>query len=310
METRPFAGMKLSRLMLGTVQFGMTYGIANRSGQPSKKNIRDILAFACEHGVNCLDTAAAYGTSEEVLGRTLTELGITDRMIVVTKVCHLPGDISPSSASEKIEASVTSSLKRLRLDSLPICLFHAEENFRHVEALIKLRDKGLVRHIGASTATPQAAADIADSGLSEAIQVPANLLDHRFTKDGGVCRKASARKMAVFIRSVYLQGLILMSDAETPPDLTDVIPHRRRMQTLAGQAGLSLAELAMRHLLSLPGAACILTGVESIEQIKQNIELFDKGPLPADLINAINAAAAPGLPGRILDPSQWAKKTP
>ncbi|NCC93899.1 MAG: hypothetical protein EOM10_11550, partial [Opitutae bacterium] len=86
MNTATFADYHLSRLMLGTVQFGLSYGIANRQGRPSYAVVRDILACAFEGGVNCLDTAAAYGESEELIGRALRELGLADRVIVVTKV--------------------------------------------------------------------------------------------------------------------------------------------------------------------------------------------------------------------------------
>ena len=80
MLTSTWNNEQLSRLMLGTVQFGMPYGVANRTGQPSYPDVVAILAAAVEGGVNCFDTAAAYGTSEDVLGRALRELGIADRV--------------------------------------------------------------------------------------------------------------------------------------------------------------------------------------------------------------------------------------
>lgn len=308
MENRTFADLKLSRLMLGTVQFGLPYGVANRSGQPSLETIREILAYAYEHGVNCLDTAAGYGTSEEVLGCVLADLGIADRMVVATKVGHLAPDLSFARADALIEESVVASLKRLRRDVLPMCLLHSEDSFRYIDSLLNLQAKGLIRHVGISTVTPEATLAIVSSGRAEAIQVPASILDHRFT-GSGICAQAAARRMAVFARSIYLQGLVLMNDEDTPADLVDVIPPRCRLRAVADAAGMSLAELAMRYILGLAEVTCILVGVESVAQVKQNIELFAKGPLDAELTTAIRAAV-PNLPEHILCPYRWAKRMP
>src|SRR5690349_2612636 len=90
MRRSTFAALELSQLMLGTVQFGMAYGIANKSGQPAYEEARDILAAAYEGGVNCLDTAASYGNSEATIGRALQELGLREQFAVVTKVPPVP----------------------------------------------------------------------------------------------------------------------------------------------------------------------------------------------------------------------------
>ncbi|MCC7355482.1 MAG: aldo/keto reductase, partial [Anaerolineae bacterium] len=169
MQTRQFADLTLSRLMLGTVQFGLNYGIANKSGQPSYREARAILACAYEGGVNCLDTAAGYGTSEEVLGQALVELGIADKMVVVTKIGLIADNLEPDTIDAIVEESVTRSLKRLRLEVLPICLFHIETNFCYAESLLKLKERGLVRHVGSSCMTPEATTSIVNSGLAEAL---------------------------------------------------------------------------------------------------------------------------------------------
>ena len=78
--------MKFSKMQLGTVQFGLDYGIANTSGKPSYETARDIIAVAWEGGINTLDTAAAYGDSEEVIGRVLAELNLQGEMQIISKV--------------------------------------------------------------------------------------------------------------------------------------------------------------------------------------------------------------------------------
>jgi aryl-alcohol dehydrogenase-like predicted oxidoreductase len=293
--------------MLGTVQFGLNYGIANKAGQPSLANVRDILACAYEGGVNALDTAAAYGESEEVLGKALSELKIADKMIIETKVAHLAPEYSSAKAvDEVVEESVVRSLKRLRLERLPICLFHAEENYQYIESLLKLKDKGLVEHVGSSVMTPAATRKILESGYAQAIQVPTNILDHRFI-DEGIFSLAKKLKAAVFVRSIYLQGLILMPENEILPELKDVIPVRRKLESLAAEAGMSLAELAVRYVLAIDGAGCVLVGVDTVDQMRENITMFSKGPLDQELMNAVTQAV-PTLSDVILMPNKWSKR--
>jgi aryl-alcohol dehydrogenase-like predicted oxidoreductase len=304
MTGRALGDLPLSTLMLGTVQFGMEYGIANCTGQPSYETARDIIACAYEGGVTCLDTAASYGSSEEVLGRALSELGVAARMVIVTKVRPLEDpSLSAHSAAEKIEASVTDSLRALRLDVLPICLFHREEDFRYAEGLLRLKERGLVRHIGASVMTPEAASSIIGSGIAEAVQLPTSLIDQRYMRHG-VFANPRKHGVALFIRSIYLQGLLLMPEHDIPPQLADVIPVRRKLAALAEQAGLTLTELAARYVLGLEGVTCAVVGVETVAQMRQNLALFARGPLDPALVQAI-ADAVPALSDRVLMPNRW-----
>ena len=290
--------------MLGACQFGLSYGIANRSGQPSYQTARSIIAAAYEGGVNCFDTAPGYGTSEEVLGQAFAELRIADKIIVVTKAVRVIDKLLSEKAAEKlITETALLSLQRLRLKVLPVYLFHVEEHFRHIEVLLKLKEKGLIRYVGVSVMTPEACCRIVDSGLVEAVQVPTNIFDRRYIR-AGIFQEAKERGVAVFVRSVYLQGLIFLSDAETPPELSAIIPVRRRIQSIANEARMSVAELAVRYAHGIPGATSILVGVEFLEQMRQNLALFSKGPLDADLIKAIDEAV-PDLPDIILMPNKW-----
>ena len=213
MECRPFADMSLSVLMLGTVQFGLSYGIANRTGQPSYETVRSIIALGHEHGVNGLDTAAVYGSSEEVIGKALAELGIADRMVVATKITQMADEgVSRQDADAIVESSVARSLRNLRVERIPICLFHRERDFLlYAESLLRLRDKGMVGHVGSSVNTPATALEIVRSGLAEAVQKPSSVLDGRFIRLG-IPGQVAARGVALFARSIYLQGLLLMRE--------------------------------------------------------------------------------------------------
>jgi aryl-alcohol dehydrogenase-like predicted oxidoreductase len=299
----------ISKSTLGTVQFGLNYGIANRTGQPSYKTVREILSIAIEGGVNCFDTAAGYGESEEVLGKAFAELGVLDKITVATKVAAISTEHHDLKTVDRIvEDSVTTSLKRLRLQVLPICLFHREDNFCHIDSLLRLKDRGLVGMVGSSVITPAATSKIVSSGLAEAIQIPTSLLDHRFSRVG-IIAEAHNRRIDLFVRSVYLQGLLFVAEEDLLPELAEVNPVLRKLRTLAREADMNLAELAVRYVLSLEGITSIVIGVETPEQMKDNLILFRKGRLPVDLILAINETV-PDLPAHILMPNRWSKRMP
>ncbi len=307
MQENKINDLKLSRLMLGTVQFGLNYGIANRAGQPSYETARSIIECAYEGGVNCLDTASLYGESEEVLGRALAELKLAGKMVVATKVCHMAEGLSASDADKVVEESVTQSLKRLKMDTLPICLFHTENNFlSYIESLMKLKERGLIKYIGSSVNTPIGAKQVIQSDLAEAMQMPSSVLDHRFIRLG-ICDKAAERGAALFVRSIYLQGLILMPEEDILPELAEVIPVRRNLKALADQAGITMAELAVRYMLGVSGITSLVVGVDSPDQMRENIALFNKGSLDADLQAAIEKAV-PDLSEKILFPGNWSKR--
>ena len=294
--------------MLGTVQFGLPYGIANTTGQPPYREVLDILSAAVEGGVNCLDTAAVYGESEVVLGKALAELGLKDRMIVATKVTQLANEkINARQADEIVEQSVTHSLRNLGLQRLTFCLFHLEQNFLlYSDSLLKMREKGLVRFVGSSVNLPGPAAQILHSGRAEALQMPTSILDHRFLRQGipGLAAECGA---ALFARSIFLQGLLLMPEAAVAAEHAAVIPVRHALESIAAEAGIGLAELAVRYMLCLPGITALVVGVETARQIRDNTAVFGKGPLDQAICARIEQAV-PDLPDTILSPGNWANK--
>ena len=111
--------------MLGTVQFGLNYGIANTSGKPSLDEVKAIFKYAYEHNLTALDTSRAYGDSEEVIGKALTDLGLLDKFFIVTKIPVIPADCDPE---KFIEQSLCKSRELLRLDTIPVALFHNEND--------------------------------------------------------------------------------------------------------------------------------------------------------------------------------------
>jgi aryl-alcohol dehydrogenase-like predicted oxidoreductase len=282
--------MKFSRLLLGTVQFGLNYGIANTQGKPSFDRVKAILKTALDNGITSLDTAAAYGDSEEVLGKALSELGIADRMTIVSKVPPIPADQDPLTF---ITASAENSLRRLRLPVIPLLLFHNELDWRWHEELESLIAKGMIKAAGVSLDSLDCAATADEAPY---VQLPCNLFDHRFDEK---IKTHSAGH--IFIRSVYLQGLAVMPKEKIP--FPELLAYREKLENL----GLPMQELCMRYLLSFPGSVSVLTGVDTPEQLLENCRMAEKGALPADLLKQITETV-PLLPERLIRPKMWNAK--
>ena len=296
----------LSRLMLGTVQFGLPYGVANRNGMPSANEVRNIVAAAISGGVNCFDTAAAYGTRESILGKVLHALKATDKVVVVTKVRPLTSTelADPHLATAAITQSIETSRRNLRIECLPLVLFHRESDATYLEELLALRDRGWLRYAGVSCDnTPGPAARYAAQGQASALQIPCNLLDPRHSRAGSIAA-AAANNVALFVRSVYLQGVLAMPVDQLPNHLHGLIPYITKLANLAAEAGMSLRELAVRVMLSHHGVTSLLVGVETVDQITENLTIFNHGSLPADLLAAVDSAI-PELPAKLITPSLW-----
>lgn len=300
--------MDFSPLMLGTVQFGVDYGIANKAGKPSADAVREMLSYAWENGVNCLDTASAYGDSEIVVGNALEELQLAHQMKIVSKVAHIPDGLSSAALKEFIQKSVTDSLQRLKVDYLDVCLFHHEKYFYAMDILAELKEQGVIKAAGVSFSglSFDDAGKVLSSPLLDAVQVPGSLLDRRF-ETGSPSGFALARERAipVFVRSTYLQGLLLMENA--PPRLAEMQPALDAIGNLSLQYNLSREALCVRYMLGVSGVTSLLMGVDNLNQLRENIALINEGPLPPEIHQHVTETL-PLLPVDFLCPYLWPKE--
>ncbi len=298
-STKPFA--------LGTVQWGLGYGIANRHGQPSEEVVARILSRAREKGVRELDTARAYGDSEAVIGRLV---GNDSYWHVVTK---LDGDVAAVTtereALARTHASVEASLAALRRPRLDTLLLHVAAhrtafNGAIWRALLKLRSDGVIGRLGVSTNSPsEAFAALASDGV-EVLQVATNLLDQRLLRSGFFAR-AVAAGTHVYVRSVYLQGVAFFAPGHLPPYLAPLAEPLAQLDTAARARGVTRAELFFGFARGIEGATLVI-GCETEEQGARNLELLASPPL--DLAEAAAlGASVPALDDTVLTPSMWSR---
>jgi aryl-alcohol dehydrogenase-like predicted oxidoreductase len=288
----------VARLALGTAQFGLPYGIANRRGQVPASEVRAILACARDAGVDTLDTAIMYGDSERALG----EAGV-DGWRVVTKLPAFPEEVPDLAAWARAE--VAAALGRLRRSRLDALLLHrcpqilGPRGDELLAAVRQLQDDGLATKIGVSIYGPDELDTLMPMFPFGIVQVPFSVLDRRLATSGWLPRLAN-QGVEIHVRSLFLQGLLLMPSADRPPSFARWRPLWERWADWLAETGLTPLQACLRFALATPGIARAIVGIDSLGQLREILAAADGAPppIPADL-----ACADPDL----INPSRWSQ---
>ncbi len=297
MEYENINGWNISKITLGTVQLGMEYGIANKSGKPSLEKAFEILDVATEGGINSFDTANKYGESEQVLGKYFSSPRCKIRNpLLTTKFALDPSKGTDRDSVEKqIYMFVESSLEKLNITKIPIYMLHNPKDMSQygdvvVKALKKLVDEGLIGKVGVSVYHPEEVEEMLKEDFYEAVQVPMNVFDLRMLRSG-VLEKLRTRNKIVFVRSIYFQGLFFMELDAIPNSLEPIVKCIKELHQLAEMEGISVAQLAFSFIRDVEGVTSLVVGAETPEQVAENIRLM-KGPkLSSDTTGKIEKLA-------------------
>ena len=291
------------KLALGTVQFGLRYGVANTAGQPAETEVAEILRHAAGVGVEVLDTARLYGDSEAVLGRCLpADHGFR----IVTKTPKFAG-IDGASAAALLKASFTGSFERLRLPRLYGLLAHDANDLLGTtgdaiwQAMQELRADQRVIRIGASVYNGGQIDALLQRYPIDLLQLPMSLLDQRLIQSGHLDRLAE-RNIEVHVRSAFLQGALLMPPDRLPHHLAGLRPCLEQISVRAAGLGISPLQAALRFVSGLKQVAAVVCGVDSSEQFDQLAAALEQ---PEVALGIEDAAACACNDIRLLDPSQW-----
>ena len=292
-----------AELVLGTVQLGQVYGMANRTGQPDQTTAVAIVRTAWENGVREFDTAQDYGTSESVLGRAFSEVGIGPFAKVISKID--PGIAHDDSRA--MSAALDRSLQRLGIPNLYGLMLHNEKLLSQWsnglgDTLEGFIQSGRVKKIGISVYSPKRALEALHYDAIDLIQVPTNILDRRF-ENAGFFELAAKENKQVYIRSVFLQGLILMDAGDLPSGMLLAKPFLNEIQSVCDYLNLSRHELAIGYLREkVPGAKLII-GAETPEQIADNLK-YSSRKIPRNLLSIV-AERFNAVHEKVVNPLYW-----
>lgn len=258
--------MKKSKLALGTVQFGLDYGIANEAGQVSLDEAKCILSLAKEKEIDVLDTAIAYGTSEDVLGKAST-----DGFRLVTKLPPLPEN--QNNVVQWVNEQVHKSLARLGQKKLYGLLLHRSEDLlasqggQLIHALVNLKNEESVQRIGVSIYSPDELEVVLNKIKIDLVQAPLNVVDRRMETTGWLDRLKDDG-VEVHTRSAFLQGLLLIERRKVPQKFSRWSNMWDMWQEHLRELGVSPLEACLAYPLSLEQVDQVIVGVDSTKHLQ------------------------------------------
>lgn len=305
------------KLVLGTAQLGLVYGIANHIGQVNPESAQKLVKTAISNGVSYIDTARAYGNSEEVIGTTVN-LGWNGRAKIITKLSPLsscPPDAELETINAFVDASIYASCTALRMQTLDTVLLHRAEHVRKWRGaawsrLKFLRESGRIRALGVSIQTPKELEACLDNSDIEFIQMPFNVLDWRWDDLLEIIKARKLRQpLIIHVRSALLQGLLPSTCGKHwhKAGIND-IDSAKLIQWLQKQCRLfertSVADFCLAYAMSTDWIDGVVVGVESPQQLEENIRTFTSPILTKEQIKEIKNNR-PKINYKILDPAKW-----
>ena len=298
--------MPVSEISLGTVQLGIPYGLNNSGEKTDEETAFRMLDIACDNGINWLDTAAAYGDSECVIGEWLKTQKDTVPFVAtkVNRLDHSSLDSLRASLKEQVEMSK----KRLGLEQIPLLMIHhCEEYLEDPEnmriAFDELKAKGDILLSGISAYAHHDYEALANSGF-DAVQIPVNVFDWRQISNGGIDKFKDAG-MIVFARSVYLQGLVFRTAEQLTPKMAFCSETIQKWEKICKRFDMSPGSLSLSFALSLPAVTSLVIGCRNEQQIKKTFTLYDEvRTLTEDEMNELRLEFS-DTDERIITPSLW-----
>jgi aryl-alcohol dehydrogenase-like predicted oxidoreductase len=289
--------MRISKLILGTVQMGLPYGINNSNGQTSLIDSLEILKVAYDYGLRYLDTAEAYGTSHHVIGK-FHEKFPDNKFEVITKFPHV--------ITDGVEANLKRYLKDLKVDYLSGLLFHSyqsyQDNKKHFMPLLaEFKKTGLVRSLGVSVYTNEEIEEVINDENIDIVQFPYNALDNRNLR-GEVLYKAKKRGKLVHTRSCFLQGLFF-SPLDSNNKIVNMLNNElSEIHEISRTTQISIKRMALNYCIQDDLIDNVLIGVDNVQQLIENLE-DSTSEVADEMFHKINKVHVKNL--NLLNPSLW-----
>ena len=285
-----------SKLILGTVQMGLAYGINNTVGKVSLENSHAILDHAFNNGIKILDSAEAYGNAHEVIGSF--HKNYPDKSFeVITKLPHqLDADIN-----DKVNAY----LADLQVSQLHALLFHSfssyTENIDNFKVLTDLKAHGKIKYIGVSVYTNEEIEAVLLNDDVDIIQLPFNLFDNVNLR-GDILKKAKSKGKIIHTRSALLQGLFFKDSNDQNDTVQKLKDELILLSEISKSNKASIAQLALNYCLQQNTIDNVLIGVDSKVQLEDNLQSLSYTLEPSTIreVNSIKVSNP-----NVLNPSLW-----
>jgi len=261
----------INKICLGTAQFGSYYGVANKVGFINEEKSRSILKKATEVKIRTLDTAKSYPNSENILG----QYGVNNFQII-TKINHM--GFTGNNVDSWVNEQFNDSLKNLKLSKIYGLLFHtskdldSKQGIKIIEAVSNLKERGDVQKIGVSVYDPKELDILSGIFNFDLIQIPLNIFDRRFEESGWL-EKLKKDDVEIHARSIFLQGLLLLSENKLPEKFKIWKQHFMKYYSHLSEKNLSPLEICLAYPLGINELSKIVIGVDSPTQLEEIVKV-------------------------------------
>ncbi len=256
----------IDKLALGTVQFGLDYGISNANGKTKEDEVLSMLELAFNGKVKTLDTAIAYGNSELKLGQSF--LVSEEKFQIITKI--------PDTLKSPREY-LDESLRKLNVSRIYGLMTHnfdlVQNSLKYYEQMLQLKQTGRVSKIGVSVYTSAQLEYLIDNKIAfDILQFPYSILDQRFSP---YFSELSKLKVETHVRSVFLQGLLFLKNQEIDPFFIKVLPVLSKIREISKRINVPISALALNFTLLNKGIDKVIVGCNNSVQLNQNLESME-----------------------------------
>lgn len=249
----------LNQIVIGTVQFGLDYGVSNKAGKTHRKEVQDILSKGYKLGIRELDTAPSYGDAETII---LEEM--QDNFKVNTK--FLPYD---SDNKRSMLKTLDSSIEMFGENLNSVAIHKVEDLLEDevVEVVESLRESERIKKIGVSIYSLEDLSIIKDRFKPDFIQLPFNIYDQRFN-ESDLLESFKLYGCEIHVRSVFLQGLLLMGERDIPKGMASIISMQKQLIAYSNDHNISVYKMCLSWVMSQAWVDKVVVGVNDVMQLE------------------------------------------
>jgi aryl-alcohol dehydrogenase-like predicted oxidoreductase len=290
---------RVNKLILGTVQMGLDYGINNKIGKINENKAIEILEYAFSQGVRVIDTAEAYGTSHQVIGH-YHKLNPSHSFKIITKI---PKNIN----NNLLQSKVNQYLNELKISNIHLLMCHDFETYRNDDELsdwlIYNKGSDYIEKVGVSVYTNSQVMNLLDGTKKlDVIQLPFNLLDNNFQR-ADVLKSMNSECVITHTRSPFLQGMFFLDQENDNEVYKSLLPYISELYKIANSVGITMHSMALLYSIQNALINNVIIGVDSIDQLKLNLQTISDCFLSEEVIKRIDSIVVHNVD--LLNPSLW-----
>ncbi|MGB3367251.1 MAG: aldo/keto reductase [Acidaminobacteraceae bacterium] len=295
----------LQKIVIGSAQLGFDYGINNKSGY-SKENSFEILELFSKSGLTSIDTAAAYGSSEDIIGDFYKAK--KDKPIIITKYIKNIG--KNISLREDIASELAKSKERLKVSQIDYYFIHHFSDYLENKELINeftiLKEHREISKIGISLYSPDEIQKLIDNGdiyKIDAVQIPFNIIDVRWYEVLDLLKEIG---VDVFVRSIFLQGVFFGENGKSLSIASDISFIKSELEKIADKVNLSIYELMLLYPFSMDNIDYLVVGFDDTNQLNQLLKTLHK-KIDLDYLKNQVLLQFSKVKEEVLNPALWEK---